>query len=92
MTPSQMLAKLPQQPVTTDDLVVIDCIGGTKYTSEAMEEDFSVSVELLLATPMYLEFLRDADNHYKLLGEKARQALDEHLATIEEFTGQWLND
>lgn len=100
MTPSQLLQRIPEaappiviegQNFDRQQLEVVPC-AGAHYTSEAMEEDFSTAVELLMTTPTFLEFLRDVDDKYNdILSEKAREALDSHLATIEEFTGQWIN-
>lgn len=99
MRTSQALAKLAPEPPPQEELgseeepnFVMLPSAGVHYTSEAMEEDFSTSVELLMNTPRFLKFLQDADRHFDLLGEKARQELDEHVATIEDFIGQWLNE
>ena len=96
MTPSQLLQRIPDKPPPV--VIENECFeetvpcAGAHYTSEAMEEDFSTAVELLMTTPTFLEFLRDVDDKYEsILSEKAREALDAHLATIEEFTGQWIN-
>lgn len=93
MTPSQALNKLPAVETEPDtSFVPIECLAGTHYTSEAMEEDFSTAVDLLMNTPRFLEFLRDADKHFDILGEKAREQLKSHIDTIEDFLGQWMND
>lgn len=89
MTPAQLLQRIePSVSASAEP----DMLPPASYTSETMEEDFSTSVELLMGTPRFLDFLRDADDHYHILGEKARTELNEHLDTIQEFTGQWLND
>lgn len=89
MTPTQLLHRLPVVvPPENFDWQQLSA----HYTSGAMEEDFSTAVELLMSTPTFLEFLRDTDDKYEgVLSEKAREALDAHIATIEEFTGQWIN-
>ena len=100
MTPSQLLQRIPEgtppiiegQNFDRQQLEETVPCAGAHYTSEAMEEDFSMAVELLMTTPTFLEFLRDVDDKFEdILSEKAREALDAHLATIEDFTGQWIN-
>jgi hypothetical protein len=94
MTPSQLLSKIPtpREEVPVDVVEVPNfCSGGTHYTSEAMEEDFSTSVELLMNTPHFLQFLLDVDKEYHVMSQKTKDALTSHLDTIEEFTGQWIN-
>ena len=99
MTPTQLLQRIPEgtppiiegQNFDRQQLEAVPC-SGAHYTSEAMEEDFSMAVELLMAVPTFLEFLRDTDDKFEdILSEKAREALDAHLVTIEDFTGQWIN-
>jgi hypothetical protein len=101
MTPSQLLQQIPlpeaayaapeENTIQSTDIDFTPCAAGAHYTSDAMEEDFSTSVELLMESPKFLRFLLDADQHFSILGAKARQQLIEHIDTVEEFTGQWLN-
>lgn len=65
---------------------------GVHYTSDAMEEDFSTSVELLMNAIGFLKGLVELDDHYDHLSIKARGQLDEHIEAVEEFLGQWQND
>lgn len=96
MTSAQLLQRLPPVPtqveVSDDDpkIEFLPCAaGGTHYTSDAMEEDFSTSVELLMQVPRFLLNLMAISDHYDILSTKATQELTELTDTIEEFIGQW---
>lgn len=85
MTPSQMVrAPQPEEPPSPP--------APPRYTSDTIEDDFSIGVDLLMSTPRFLRFLQDADDHFGILGGKAREDLDKHIDLVEEFTGQWHND
>lgn len=90
MNASQMLRRQidePEAEVVTSAMPLE--VAGNHYTSDAMEEDFSTAIDLLMLTPKFLVFLQDADNQLSLLSGKSREALDAHLEAIEDFTGQW---
>lgn len=94
MTPTQLLRTVkpeeepPAPPAFTETPFELTV---PKYTSTAIDEDFSIGVDLLMNTPRFLSFLQDADDHYDILTESARKDLDKHLDTVQDFTGQWLN-
>lgn len=98
MNAAQLLRQIPEPIVaqeqdeeTVCNFVPAVLTEGVHYTSDAMEEDFSDAVEMLMNTPKFLQFLKDADAYHRFLGEKALAELDEHIERIEHFTGQWLN-
>lgn len=93
MTPAQLLRTVkPEEPPCPPAIIEGQVFSAPRYTSDAMEEDFSVGVDLLMSTPRFLLFLQDADDHYDLLGSKARTELDAHIDLVQDFTGQWLNE
>jgi hypothetical protein len=62
------------------------------WKSDDMEADFSVAVELLMESQIYLKILRDLIKRFGVLSLKQEEAFKLHMECIEEFTGQWLND
>lgn len=60
-----------------------------EYTSDDIEADLSIAVNLLMDTLPYLWVLRDMNKHQDFMQEKTEEDFKEHLETVEEFTGQW---
>lgn len=91
MTPAQAIQKLG---ITAEvcPVPIIDMEVRPQFTSTIPEEDLDAAVELLMAAPRFLEFLRDADKHFDILGAKAKDELAQHIDDIQEFLGLWINE
>jgi hypothetical protein len=59
------------------------------YTSDEMENDFTVSVELLMETHTYLKIFSDVVRRFGILSVTQEKDFKEHLEKVEEFTHQW---
>lgn len=98
MTPAQMLRRQvqaqPQQVCEVEQSTYVppEVSKGVHYTSAAMEEDFSISVELLMNSIGFLEMIAELDNFEDFLSVKARAQLDEQIEQVQDFLGQWKND
>lgn len=79
----------PGDDALTALLNQIGTAGGFNYTSDHMEEDFSVAVELMLETGTYLKILRDLVRRFGVFSMQQEKDFKEHVEKVEEFTGQW---
>ena len=79
----------PGDDALTALLNQIGTAGGFNYTSDHMEEDFSVAVELMLETGTYLKILRDLVRRFGVFSVQQEKDFKEHVEKVEEFTGQW---
>ena len=96
MTPAQLLQRTPALPpptvVESGFVPDTNITNGAHYTSEAMEEDFSIAVEMLMKIPDWLRLLQSIDDEHNSCSSKVRDELHELVEEIQEFTGQWIQE
>jgi hypothetical protein len=66
--------------------------GAYNWTSDNMEADFSVAVELVMESQIYLKILRDLIKRFGVLSLDQEKDFKFHMERIEEFTDQWLKE
>lgn len=62
---------------------------GYNYTSDSPDEDFSIAIELMLETGIYLKIFGDLVRRFGVLSQSQEKEFREHVEKVEEFTGQW---